>query len=87
MHTMIPHLVEASNDANTLPPNFDPQRFPILTVHWFGWRQPVLAEVVDLNLVRLAAALHQFGKTIGANAGSRTDMLRRLTPRTHEVQP
>ncbi len=85
MHTMIPHLVEASNDANTLPPNFDPQRFPILAVHWFGWRQPVLAEVVDLNLVRLAAALHQFGETIGADVGSRKDMLKRLAAPAHEV--
>ena len=87
MNTIIPHCVEAPSGVDALPTDFDPKRHPIIAQHWFGWRQPVLAEVVDLNLVRLAAALHQFGKTIGANAGSRTDMLRRLTPRTHEVQP
>ena len=37
MHTIIPHLGEASfNDADTLPFDFDVQRFPILATHWFG---------------------------------------------------
>ena len=80
MHTMIPHLVEASNDANTLPSNFDPQRFPILAVHWFGVHQPAKpsADVVDLNLIRLAVALQGLAKANGIEVGTRADVARRL---------
>ena len=87
MPTIIPHLREASNDADSLPPNFDPQQFPILAVHWFGIHQPTRpsAEVIDLNIIRLAAALHRLGQTIGADVGSRNDMLRRLAPRVREA--
>ena len=86
MHTIIPHLREASfNDADTLPSDFDLQRFPILARHWFGLHEPAKpsAEVVDLNLVRLAAALHRLGEAIGADVGSRADMLKRIAPRTY----
>ena len=44
------------------------------------------AEVVDLNLMRLAAALHRLGETSGADVGSRKDMLKRIAPRGHEAQ-
>ena len=43
------------------------------------------AEVVDLNLVRLAAALHRLGEAIGADVGRRADMLKRIAPPAHEV--
>ncbi len=78
---------EANTGVDTLPKGFDPQRFPILARHWFGWRQPARpsAEVVDLNIIRLAAALHQLGQTIGADVGSRADLLKRIAPRGHEV--
>ncbi len=80
MHTMIPHLVEASNDANTLPPNFDPQRFPIFAVHWFGMRRPArpFVEVVDFQTIRLAVALHGLAKANGIEVGTRADVARRL---------
>ncbi len=81
MLIIIPHLREASfNDADTLPSDFDPQRFPILAAHWFGWRQPTKssAEVFDLDLIRLAAALHRLGEAVGADVGNRGDMLKRL---------
>ena len=89
MHTIIPHLREASSsDADTLPSGFDPQRFPILATHGFGLHEPAKpsAEVVDLNLICLAVALHRLGQTIGAEVGSRADMLERLAPRVHEVR-
>ncbi len=78
---------EANTDVNTFPKGFDPQRFPILAVHWFGIHRPVRssAEVVDLNIIRLAAALHRLGETIGADVGSRADLLKRIAPRGHEV--
>ncbi len=78
---------EANTDADTLPFDFDVQRFPILATHWFGVPEPAKpsAEVVDLNIIRLAAALHQLGQTIGADVGSRNDMLRRLAPRVREA--
>ena len=44
------------------------------------------AEVVDLNLMRLAAALHRLGETIGADVGSRKDMLKRLAAPAHEAR-
>ena len=84
MHTIIPHLEEASfNDADTLPFDFDVQRFPILATHCVGVHEPAKssAEVVDLNLVRLAAALHRLGQTIGVEVGGRNDMLERVAPR------
>ena len=68
MLTIIPHLREASfNDPDALPPNFDIQQLPILATHWFGVHEPAKpsAEVVDLNVVRLAAALHRLGEAIG----------------------
>ena len=78
----------ARRDSDSdLPPDFDPDEHPILATHWFGVHEPAKpsAEVVDLNLVRLAAALHSLGEAIGADVGSRADMLKRLAPRTHEV--
>ena len=43
------------------------------------------AEFIDLNVIRLAAALHRLGETIGADVGSRKDMLKRLAAPAHEV--
>ena len=89
MHTILPHLREASSsDADTLPSDFDPQRWPILATHWFGAHRPARpsAEVVDLNVIRLAAALHRLGETIGAEVGSHGDVLKRLTPRPGEAR-
>ncbi len=81
---------EANTDVNTFPKGFDPQRFPILAAHWFGAGARAAparlsAEVVDLDRMRLAAALHRLGQTIGADVGSRNDMLRRLAPRVREA--
>ncbi len=75
--------------AESLPKGFDPFNFPIIARHWFGWRRPIKpsAEVIDISLIRLAAALHRLGEAIGIEVGSRADMLRRFTPRAHEVQP
>ena len=58
---------------------------PTCVTHWFAVHQPArpTAEVVDLNLVRLAAALHRLGETIGADVGSRADMLKRIAPPAH----
>ena len=73
--------------AESLPKGFDPNIFPIIARHYFGWRRPIKpsAEVIDLNLMRLAAALHRLGETIGADVDSRADLLKRLAPRGHEV--
>ena len=78
---------EAIAADESLPSNFDPRQFPILAAHWFGVRQSAKpsAEVVDLDLVRLAAALHRLGEAVGADVGSRWDMLERLAPRGHEA--
>ncbi len=78
---------EADTDVNTIPKGFDPQQFPILAVHWFGIHRPARpsAEIVDLNIIRLAAALHRLGQTIGVEVGSRADLLKRIAPRGHEV--
>ena len=38
----------------------------------------ITAPVVGLEFIRLAAALHRLGETIGVEVGSRADMLRRL---------
>ena len=88
MHIIIPHIREASSDADSLPPNFDPKQHPILACHWFGLHEPAKpsAEVVDLKLIRLAAALHRLGETIGADVGSQTDMLERVAPRPGEAR-
>ena len=79
---------EAAVGTDTLPQGFDPRRFPILAVHWFGLHEPArpLAEVVDLNHIRLAAALHRLSEVVGAEVGTPGDMLKRLTPRAHEAQ-
>ena len=81
--------IEASTDpAVAAPPNFDPLQFPILAVHFFGHRQPASrsAEITDFGLVRLATALHRLGVSIGADVGGRGDVLKRITPQTHETQ-
>ncbi len=87
MPTISPAQTEAPDCADALPLDFDPQEYPILARHWFGLHEPAKpsAEVVDLNLVRLAAALHGLGETIGADVGSRADLLKRIAPRGHEV--
>ena len=66
--------------VDAAPPNFDPQQCPILAVHWFGMHQPARpsAEVVDLNLIRLAAALHGLATANGLDVGTRADFARRL---------
>ncbi len=80
-------VIAREANLDTFPLGFDPQRCPILAVQWFGIRRPVRssAEVVDLNIIRLAAALHRLGETIGADVGSRADLLKRIAPRGHEV--
>ena len=81
MHTIVPHVWEAPSDADTLPSDFDPQQHPILARHWFGLHEPAepSAEIVDLDRMRLGAALHRLGETVGADVGNRGDMLKRLT--------
>ena len=71
---------EANTDADTLPSDFDPQRFPILAVHWFGQHEPARpsAKAVDLDRMRLGAALHRLGEAVGADVDNRGDMLKRL---------
>ena len=73
--------------AESLPKGFDPFNFPMIARHWFGWRRPIKpsAEVIDISLIRLAAALHRLGEAIGIEVGSRKDMLERVAPRGHEV--
>ena len=73
--------------AESLLRGCDPFNFPIIARHWFGWRRPIKpsAEVIDLNVIRLAVALHRLGEVIGIEVGSRKDMLERVAPRGHEV--
>lgn len=79
----------STNLAIAAPPDFDPRRFPILAAHFFGRHQSAsrLAEIIDFDRVRLAAALHRLGKTIGVNTGTRAEMQRRLAPQIHNHQP
>ena len=54
-------------------------------LHQCGTMRPS-AEVVDLNLIRLAIALYRLGRAIGADVGRRADMLERVAPRAHEAR-
>ena len=74
--------------AESLPRGLDPFNFPIIARHWFGWRRPIKppADVIDLNVIRLAAALHRLGEAIGADVGCRRDMLKRIAPPAHEAR-
>ena len=80
--------VANSNAPVALPADFNPRRHPILARHWFGCPTPAESSigVVNSDLLRLAAALHRLGETIGANTGTRAEMLRRLALRVHEAQ-
>ena len=80
MLTILPRQTEVADHPDTLPSNFNPKQYPILATHWFGLHEPAkpLAEVIDLNIIRLAAALHRLGEVVGADVGNRGDMLKRL---------
>ncbi len=101
MHTYTPSSRQASRPALDTPSAkhraaFGPGAIHALHEPGFEERRPdrgprplgkIAAEVVDLNLMRLAAALHRLGETIGADVGSRKDMLKRLAAPAHEVKP
>ena len=50
--------------ASNLPPDFDPERFPIIARHFFGWRSvgDIAARVIqDIEFRRKAQRLHEKG--------------------------
>ncbi len=76
-----------------LPKGFNPDECPILSLHWFGLqpcpqandRPPtVVGPVADLGVVRLGAALHRPGISIGVNIGTQRNVIEALGQR---VQP
>lgn len=76
-----------------IPKGFDAAEFPILSLHWFGLqpspqandRPPtVVGPVADLGVVRLGAALHRLGISVGADIGTRSNVIEALGQR---VQP
>ena len=79
MHTIIPHPVKASNDADTPTPNFNPEHFPILATHWFGLDpNSQTSSIIDFEVTRVARALHTLGVGVGADVGNLADVHRRL---------
>ncbi len=70
-----------------VPKGLDPEKFPILSLHWFGLqpcpqandRPPtVVGPVADLGVVRLGAALHRLGISVGADIGTRSNVIEAL---------
>ncbi len=53
-------------------------------LHQCGTMRPP-ADVIDINVIRLAVALHRLGEVIGIEVGSRKDMLERVAPQAHEA--
>ena len=61
--------------------------FPILSLHWFG-QQPcpqahdlpptVVGPVADLGAVRLGAALHRLGISVGADISTQSNVIEAL---------
>ncbi len=56
MHTIVPHVWEASSDADTLPSDFDPQQHPILARHWLGIEPRADARQTAFNARRVESA-------------------------------
>ena len=75
-----------------VPKGFSPEKFPILSLHWFGLppspqandrQPPVIGQVADLGVVRLGAALHRLGISVGADIGTRSNVIEALGQRVH----
>jgi hypothetical protein len=79
--TVASHALDSQ--VEDLPLGLDPTTTPIIATHFFGWRPPVepSVEVTDLDLFRLAGALHRLGKALGVNVGHPADVLRKLEVR------
>ena len=78
--------------GSPIPKNFSPKKFPILSLHWFGLQPsphandrqpPAVDRVADLGVVRLGAALHRLGISVGADIGTRSNVIEALGQRVH----
>ncbi len=78
--------------ATPIPKDFRPDECPILSLHWFGIepcpqandrQPPAVDRVADLGVVRLGAALHRLGISVGANIGTRSNVIEALGQRVH----
>ena len=59
-----------------IPKDFSPEKFPILSLHWYGLQPapqanerqpPAVDRVADRSLIRLAGAFHRLGESVGAD--------------------